>query len=113
MKFVIRIAFEIHFPGVPIALLGHALGCPMGPDSKFRVSKPVGAAITLLERLPSGFERSGGNISLSRRLDGAAEICFFLSGSLLRRRIFICDSPPGQKSEDESDSNRRRTGEQH
>src|SRR5208283_453615 len=54
---VLRAALYVHAARVPIALLGNALGAPMGPDSELRISKPVGNSISF-QRFPVGPKRT-------------------------------------------------------
>ena len=46
-------------PGIPVALLGHALRRPVRPDTELRVAEPLRALVALLERFPGRLERTG------------------------------------------------------
>src|SRR5262249_17869027 len=66
---VLGVALNVHLPGVPIALLGHALRRPMRPDAELRVAEPFGALVILRERFPGRFEFAVGDF-VNRWRDG-------------------------------------------
>ena len=59
--FIVLRALEVHLARIPVALLGHALGGPVGPDAELRVAEPVGRLVVRLQRFPGGLERTRGD----------------------------------------------------
>ena len=60
---VLAAALDVHVAGVPVALLGNALGGPVGPDAELGVAEPVGRG-ACDERLPCGLEWAGSDVDL-------------------------------------------------
>ena len=56
---VMAAALLIDAAGVPVAIHGHGLRAPVGPDAEFAVAKPLGTLI-LLERVHAWLERARG-----------------------------------------------------
>ena len=77
MVVVLRAALYVHAAGIPISLLGNALRAPMGPDSEFRISKPVGDPVSF-QRFPVGPKRTCDR--------GAGKIAITVCGLLRRVR---------------------------
>ena len=55
---VLFVPLDVHVAGIPVALFGHALGSPHGPDAEFGVAEPVWALYCFSEsqsglKLPS------------------------------------------------------------
>jgi hypothetical protein len=65
MRYVVLILsrpLHVHISCIPIPLLGHALRAPVGPDSEFRVTNPIGAAVRL-QRFPKWREWTIWNLT--------------------------------------------------
>ena len=63
VKFVCRIAFDIHAARVPVARLGSRLRPPMRPDPELRVAKPIRRVIRL-QRFAGPLKRPLGNLEV-------------------------------------------------
>ena len=66
---VLAAALDVHVAGVPVALLGDALGGPVVPDAELGVAEPVGGGAGD-ERLPGGLEWAGRDVDLRFKRGG-------------------------------------------
>src|SRR5512143_417932 len=57
---VLFVPFDIHVPGIPVAVLRGRLRPPVGPDPEFGVPEPLRCTV-LAQRLPGSAERPGRN----------------------------------------------------
>jgi hypothetical protein len=58
---VLTVALDVHVAGVPVSLLGDALGGPVVPDAELGVAEPFGRGAGG-QRLPCGLEWAGGDV---------------------------------------------------
>ena len=57
---VVLVALLVHAAGVPVAVHGHGLRSPVGPDAELGVAEPVGTLV-LLQRVHGRLERPVGD----------------------------------------------------